>query len=1248
MEPHVVFVSYAHEDVDVRVRLDAVLKPLVRKGRLEVWADDRIAVGRAWRDEIETSLARATVAVLLVSTDFLASDYIMDVELPRIVRRRLPLVCIPVGACRWEEVDDIASVQWPLSPSRPIAAMTRDERDAALVAVSNAVAELVADLHTEPAGRNGDPVRVPQPVNSDPLAVRDEDGRLVSTEVEPGVLVGVPPLPRHFLPPRRDLAALRDLLLRTDLAHPVGLHGPGGVGKSVLAAAACDDHDVRMAHPDGLHWVSLGENPDIVAEQRSLARRLGADPTFSTTGEGTKSLRGLLADKRALIVVDDVWDVTSAAAFAIAGSKGRTLYTTRDRLLLVDLDAVGQLVNTLDLVTAVALLERSVGGIDAADRPTVERIAAQTGGVPLALSLVAGVRQSGRSWADAALVLDGLDAIFGRHQYADVFKAMRLAIDSLPASEARRYRMLAVFPEDVSVPAPTVARLWRITDASGKLRHLADLGLLSWDGTDVRFHDLQRAFLQFDADEQRESLHRQLLDAHRPARGWAHLGDDPYMWDQLMYHLELAGKYTELVSTATNGDWLSRRMHRGGAYPALSDLTRAAAVAPGPGTAGDALRVISRWAGLFRGDLSLAGTAATLTSRWPPAAGDVEEIAGTISLEPSRPLPEPSAALQRTLAAGSSVTSVAFDAEGRTLYCAGDGNSIRSWDVLTGVEGEPVTCGTGRFDTVALDPARDRAAIVDFGMKNAVRLWNIRTGRMIAELRRHKRSVYALAFSTDGRWLASAVGHDLILWDLASGKSRTVKVSVRGWIFDMDSISSLAFAPDGSALVGGGGSNAAVWEVPSLTQRTSLHQTGYDLHSRRREQVAFSQDGRTVASEGLKNDIALWDPHDGSVHRLLRGHTGPITALAFGPDNSTLASAAQDGSLRLWDLATDTAKSVLVGHAGEVHTLAFSPSGEILATGDRGGMLRLWDPAISENSTSAASATTVSSLAYSPDGSRVAIGRTHGHLQLWDLEAGIVTAQADRGAGKVTGIAFLAGGRSLAAADLSGRLDIWDTAGLTRTATLLEPYEFPVVSSRSVWTLAVAPDGRRFAIGDGKGVQLWSVDSGKPIALLGAEHEVTVVAFSPDGQIIAVGLPGGPKTVLLWDWSTVRPIRTWLGDEPVTALAWSPDGDVLAVATRNGEIHSIQLYDPRDAGERHPFTAQAGTRSNRLVFSPDGAILAGAGSDGTVRLWQVDGGSEIASIRLGTEVECVDWAPGGAALAVGFDTYVAELLLKRR
>lgn len=150
-QARVVFLSYAHEDADVLDRLLVVLKPLVRVGQVDIWADHRIGVARRWNDEIEANLRRAELAVLLVSADFLASDYVMDVELPKLVERGVPLVCVPIGDCAWKTVEAIASLQWPLPPERPLRRMGDAERDSALVAVYEAVEEVAVRLDSRQA-----------------------------------------------------------------------------------------------------------------------------------------------------------------------------------------------------------------------------------------------------------------------------------------------------------------------------------------------------------------------------------------------------------------------------------------------------------------------------------------------------------------------------------------------------------------------------------------------------------------------------------------------------------------------------------------------------------------------------------------------------------------------------------------------------------------------------------------------------------------------------------------------------------------------------------------------------------------------------------------------------------------------------------------------------------------------------------------------------------------------------------------
>jgi hypothetical protein len=131
-----VFISYSHKDADWLGRLTRVLRPLERKGLIDSWADTRIVPGRDWRGEIAAALASAHTAILLISTDFFASDFIADHELPNLLAAAategveiLPLIIKP---SRFVREPDIARFQAFNPPDKPLAAMTEVEQDAVL------------------------------------------------------------------------------------------------------------------------------------------------------------------------------------------------------------------------------------------------------------------------------------------------------------------------------------------------------------------------------------------------------------------------------------------------------------------------------------------------------------------------------------------------------------------------------------------------------------------------------------------------------------------------------------------------------------------------------------------------------------------------------------------------------------------------------------------------------------------------------------------------------------------------------------------------------------------------------------------------------------------------------------------------------------------------------------------------------------------------------------------------------------
>ena len=153
--------------------------------------------------------------------------------------------------------------------------------------------------------------------------------------------------------------------------------------------------------------------------------------------------------------------------------------------------------------------------------------------------------------------------------------------------------------------------------------------------------------------------------------------------------------------------------------------------------------------------------------------------------------------------------------------------------------------------------------------------------------------------------------------------------------------------------------------------------------------MAFSPDGRLLATAGSDGTARLWDPATGEHLRTLTGHTDRVMGVAFSPDGRLLATGGDDGTARLWDPATGEHLRTLTGHTDAVRGVAFSPDGRLLATGGDDGTARLWDPATGEHRrTLTGHARQVLGVAFSPDGRLLATAGGDGTARLWDPATG--------------------------------------------------------------------------------------------------------------------------------------------------------------------------------------------------------------------------------------------------------------------
>lgn len=559
------------------------------------------------------------------------------------------------------------------------------------------------------------------------------------------------------------------------------------------------------------------------------------------------------------------------------------------------------------------------------------------------------------------------------------------------------------------------------------------------------------------------------------------------------------------------------------------------------------------------------------------------------------------------------VRSVLFSDDSKQLISCADDETIRIWDVGTGECRQVLRGHQERVLSLSLIPHTNLLA--SGGQDHTVRLWNLDTyASCVLQHENITGWVQSLTYDPHSRILVCGDGHrKLHLWQAdQKGEEWVYLQSLHG---HEHILWCVAFSPNGRFLASSSYDQTIIlWDMVSKQQHKMMHSKHGSVRV-----VVFSPDGKFLVAGCQDGTLQFWNT-DGSLLAEWAAHRGSIWCLRFDPAGRILVSGSEDKTIKFWDVASRSCVGMLAGHRSSINNIDLHANNRYLMSSCEDGKARLWDLATSQClQTYKQHGNWLNSVAFAPGKPLFASGNHDGTIRLWNLSTGKYNEL--KGHTNSVIVKFSSDGRYLASGSPDQSVRLWDVAQKEAIGQPLKHYA-------ELWDLVFYAHDQRLLTSCADGI-IWEWDlqeikanphqNVQPCQVFkAATNIISALAVEPMLNLLVYG---SHETIYLCDLTTWQLLPTcFQSDVAVRAIALSPNGKKLATAGL-GQTISIWCLD---TGERLGVFDEHMDTVRGLCFSKDGQTLISGSYDETIKVWEIANGKCLQTLQVERPYENVN------------------------